>query len=261
MNNTPDSGFILLLLASIGVVLLFTIFIVIFLLIFQKRSYQHQKSFDDMQQNYQQEILKTQIEVQDQTLNYVSQEIHDNIGQVLSFVKLNLGTAKHAEEGERHQKIDESRELISRSITDLRNLSKSLSFQHISEFGLAKSIEAELERVNKSKLVDSELTITGDIYSLGEQKELVLFRIFQETLNNSLKYSSAKHLKIALLYSDELFNLTISDDGKGFSTTNPDYKAGAGLKNITNRASLIGANATITSSPGEGCMVDVRLNP
>ncbi len=256
-----DSDVILILVSSIGVVLLFVTFIITFLLIFQKRAYQHQKSFDDMEQNYRQEMLKTQIEVQDSTLNYVSQEIHDNIGQVLSFVKLTLGTVKNAEGPEKQQKIDESRELIAQSITDLRNLSKSMSFQHIAEFGLAKSIQVEVDRVNKNQLMETALSITGDVYSLGEQRELVLFRIFQEAINNSLKYSQAKHLKINLQYSEELFNLTIADDGIGFADLPPEKKGGAGLKNMTSRATLIGAVATINSSPGKGCRIEVSLHP
>jgi two-component system NarL family sensor kinase len=72
-------------------------------------------------------------------LNYISQELHDNIGQVLSFIKLNLGTTSGMDEQQKQRKIDESRDLLAQVIADLRDLSKSLSFQQISQYGLVQS--------------------------------------------------------------------------------------------------------------------------
>jgi len=159
------------------------------------------------------------------------------------------------------RKIVESRDLVAQTIHDLRNLSKSLSFEHISRLGLIKTIEIEVERINNSGLIDAQLVIDDTPYSLGEQRELVLFRIFQEALNNTLKHAGAKHLKIVLQYHDELFNLTLEDDGTGFSAQSLNEKGGSGLKNIENRAALIGAETSINSSPGTGCRITVSLNP
>ncbi len=101
----------------------------------------------------------------------------------------------------------------------------------------------------------------GNAYSLGEQRELVLFRIFQETLNNTLKHADAKHLKIILQYHPDLFNLMLEDDGSGFSVKMVDNKLGSGLKNIENRASLIGGIANIVSTPHKGCRTKISLDP
>jgi signal transduction histidine kinase len=89
----------------------------------------------------------------------------------------------------------------------------------------------------------------------------VLFRIFQETLNNTLKHAYAKHLKISLQYSELIFNLTIEDDGIGFSFSELDNNHGSGLKNMQSRAALIGAVANFNSWPGKGCSIKVYLNP
>jgi len=214
-----------------------------------------------LQANFRQELLKTQLEVQEQTLNYISAEIHDNITQILSFVKLTLGSIASGIDGEKKAKVNETRELVAQTITDLRDLSKSLSFEHISSQGLIRTIENEVERVNKSGLINVSLEQEGNSYSLGEQRELVLFRIFQETLNNTLKHSRAKHLKIMLQYHSDLFNLTLEDDGSGFSAEALDNKSGSGLRNMENRAAMIGGTATIDSSPGKGCRIKVILNP
>ena len=126
---------------------------------------------------------------------------------------------------------------------------------------MVRTVEKEVERINKSGLIEVSLEQDGNSYSLGEQKELVLFRIFQETLNNTLKHAGAKHLKISLQYQADLFNLTLKDDGSGFSAETLENKSGSGLRNIENRVALIGGTAIIDSSPGKGCTIKVVLNP
>jgi signal transduction histidine kinase len=236
-------------------------FIIYFVVLYRNKQLKNKKDQETLQAAFHQELLKTQIEVQENTLNYISTEIHDNITQVLSFVKLTLAGIASASDGEKQTKINETRELVSQTITDLRDLSKSLSFEHIRSLGLAATMEREIERINKSGILDVSLLLKGDAYTLGEQRELVIFRIFQETLNNTLKHSGAKHLKIVLQYHSDLFNLTLEDDGSGFSPEVPDNKQGSGLRNIENRAALIGGTATINSTPGKGCCTKITLNP
>jgi len=163
--------------------------------------------------------------------------------------------------GEEKVKLNDSRELIAQTITDLRNLSKSLSFEHISSLGLVKTLELEAIRINKSGLIHMDLTIEGEPYTLGEQRELVLFRIFQEALNNVLKHADAANIKIGLYYNAQMFNLTIEDDGAGFQPELLTDKSGSGLRNMKNRAGLIGAEAVISSSLKKGCTIKLSLDP
>ncbi len=251
----------ILILSTAALFACITGFIIYFVVLYRNKQLKNKKKQELLQDAFHQELLKTQLEVQEHTLNYISAEIHDNITQVLSFVKLTLASLASKTEGEKKSKINESRVLIAQTITDLRDLSKSLSFEHITSLGLVQTIEIEVERINKSGLINVSFLQEGDAYSLGEQRELVLFRIFQETLNNTLKHSGAKHLKIMLQYHSDLLNLTLEDDGSGFSTEILDNKRGSGLKNIENRAALIGGIATIVSAPRKGCCVKVVLNP
>src|ERR1700750_748607 len=170
--------------------------VVYFVVLYRNRQLRNKKEQEELHAAFHQELLKTQLEVQEQTLNYISTEIHDNITQVLSFVKLTLANIASSSEGEKKSKINESRELVAQTITDLRDLSKSLSFEHIAQIGLVKTIGQEVERINKSGLTKISLLTEGQIYPLGEQRELVLFRIYQEAINNALKYADAKHFKI-----------------------------------------------------------------
>jgi signal transduction histidine kinase len=236
-------------------------FIIYFIVLYRNKQLINKQEQEKLHSAFRQELLKAQIEMQEQTLTYVSREIHDNITQVLSFIKLDLSMIGSISDDQRQAKINENRELVSQVISDLRDLSKSLSSEHIKQLGLVKTIEVETNRINKSGVLQVALLTDGEIYSLGEQRELVLFRIFQEALNNTLKHSCAKHLKIALQYHSELFNLTLEDDGKGFLPGSIGEGSGSGLKNMENRATLIGAASTIDSSPGKGCFIKVTLNP
>ena len=211
--------------------------------------------------NYEQAVLHAQLEIQEQTLHHVSQEIHDNIGQVLSFVKLNLGTAIGLNNTDKDEKIGESKDLISQAISDLRDLSKSLSLDHISANGFVKTIKNEIQRLNKSKLVIVTFNRDGEVYELGQQKELVLFRIMQESVNNALKHAGAKYLTISLRYAPDLFTLSILDDGSGFDQKNALSKNGSGLRNIQSRANVIGAEVKIISEVGIGSEIKVTLKP
>ncbi len=256
-----DEEIILLIIAGTAVVMLLGVFIVSFLLVYQKKQNKNALEKEQIKSSFQQELLKTRMEIQEETLNHISRELHDNITQVLSFVKLNLGVLGRNLGEHEKMRVNDNRELIAQSISDLRNLSKSLSFEHISVMGLVKTLEIEVERVNRSGIINLSLLIEGDYYTLGEQRELVLFRIFQEALNNALKYAHADNFKMSLYYKAQMFNLTIEDDGVGFEPELLKNNGGSGLRNIVNRAALIGAEAIINSSPGNGCSINLSLNP
>jgi signal transduction histidine kinase len=255
-----DEEVIVLIIAGTIMLLLLGIFIISFLFFYQKKHNQNAIDKEQLQARFQQELLKTQVEMQEQTLNHISREIHDNVTQVLSFVKLNLAIPAKASPEQAEQKISESRNLVAQVINDLRDLSKSLSYEHITQLGLVQTMEIEAGRINKSGIMNVKLAIGGDARNLGEERELVLFRVFQEALNNALKHSGANQLKISLDYFDHLFNLTIQDNGVGFPADTLN-NSGSGLRNIVNRAALIGADAVIDSAPGKGCCIKITIDP
>ncbi|GGH09884.1 sensor histidine kinase [Mucilaginibacter phyllosphaerae] len=257
--HTKDEVLIAIIFAGTVILLLLGIFIISFLFFYQKRHNTHLSEQKNLKAAFQQELLKTQVEIQEQTLNHISREIHDNVTQVLSFVKLNLAIPVKSTAKETELKITESRNLVAQVINDLRDLSKSLSYDHIVQLGLVKTIEIETDRLNNSGMIIANLAINGNPHSLGEQREVVLFRIFQEGLNNALKHSGAKQLNIGLDYFNDLFNLTIQDNGVGF-LAGALPNGGSGLKNMVNRAALIGADAAINSAPGEGCCIKIGIN-
>jgi len=128
---------ILLLIVAAG--------IIVFVLIYQKKQLQYLSERKQLKADYEKEILESRLEIQEQTMKSISQEVHDNIGQVLSVAKLNLTMVNVDESGEMIQeKINNVSELLRQAIQDLRDLSKSLHSDVIAEKGLLKAIENEL---------------------------------------------------------------------------------------------------------------------
>ena len=168
----PDENVRIVVFSSAALFAFIAIFIIYFVVLYRNRQLKNRKEQERLQAAFKQELLKTQLEVQEQTLNYISTEIHDNITQVLSFVKLTLGNIAGGIEEEKKGKVLETRELVAQSITDLRDLSKSLSFEHIASQGLIRTIEKEVERIDKSGLIKVSLAQEGNFTRAADRLHL-----------------------------------------------------------------------------------------
>lgn len=243
------------------VLILFT-FIIFILFLFNRNKVLNRRKEEILQSQFSQTLLQSQLEIQEQTLKNISQEIHDNIGQVLSLAKLNLGTVSLDKPEQLQQKIDDSRQLVAKAIQDLRDLSRSMDTDHISGIGFAKALEDELHMIGKSGY-EAQLQITGDKYRLDLQKELILFRIVQEILHNIIKHAKANLIQVEIHYLPQLFELKIKDDGIGFDLSplneNGNSNFGLGIRNMHNRARLIGGEFAVHSEIGKGTLVTIRL--
>jgi two-component system, NarL family, sensor kinase len=241
--------------------LLLGIFILTLTWLYAKRQHRNKNEKIMMQSQYQQQLLQTQIEIQEQTLKTISQEIHDNIGQVLSLAKLNLNTFENVESTTNQTKINDTKQLVSKAINDLRDLSRSMHGDKIAELGLQESIANELKILENTGQFKTNLKVTGSTYKLEPQKEMVLFRIAQESLNNIVKHAKAKNINVELHYGIDVFALCIADDGVGFAiNTLTSTQTGIGLKSMQNRAALIGATFAIESTMQSGTTIKIELS-
>ena len=237
----------LVIIATI-VLLIFTFGIITLFMRYQKRHNQFINEKKRLELNFQQELLQTQIEIQEQTLKTISQEIHDNIGQVLSLAKLNLNTFEGIESDTNQTKINDTKNLVSKAINDLRDLSRSLHGDKIAELGLQESVENELKILQNTGQFTTHFKVTGSPAKMEPQKEMVLFRILQEGLNNAVKHSKAKNITVQMDYQPEKFCLTIADDGVGFDKAAlTAATTGIGLTSMKSRAALIGGTFSIDS--------------
>ncbi len=245
------------LVVIIVVFLLAGFFILILVAYINQRKKKHFEEKQMMHSIFQQELLRTQLEIQEQTFKTISQEIHDNIGQVLSLAKLNLNTLDFTKEEATKEKTSSAKELVAKAIQDLRDLSKTLNTENIASLGLIKAIEQQLQMLDKTG-IQTNLQILGAIVALEPQKELILFRIIQEALNNIIKHAKASAIKIRAEYGKNL-KIMIDDNGGGFDTNETEAAEGSGLRNMRSRSALIGAEFTINSKKDSGTEILLSL--
>jgi len=244
--------------------LLITVAPIAFVMMHQRQYVRYLQDKEQMKSLYQRELLQSQLEIQNQTLQQVGNDLHDNVGQLLTVVIMRLNDLEDdVGEPAKQEEVQQTRELVQTIIADVRALSKTLDHDTVRRFGLLPSLTLELERIQRTKRIHAELITHGEPYPLGEQTEIVLLRMTQESLNNALKHAQAKHVRVAVDFRADSFLLTISDDGRGFSVTEATARqldeSGAGLSNLYRRAGLLGGTCIITSTPGAGTQVDIRM--
>jgi signal transduction histidine kinase len=259
-----SSEVVVVVIACIIIFLLLAAFMIIFAMAYQRRYYKYQQELTRIKDSYEQEILKAQLEIQEQTLRHVSQEIHDNLGAILSLVKMNLNTLQLDTSGkEESELVKDTKELVGNVITDMRNLSKSLKADKLVQQGLTEALRADVNMLNKGGNYEATLEVSGEEYRLDKQKEIVIYRIAQEAMNNIIKHARARRIRLSLCYTHKDFTFSIQDDGTGFAVAqkmqNGHEHGGSGLRNMRDRAALINAVLNMTSNAGEGTTITVIL--
>lgn len=245
---------------------IFTIIVVVIILVFlaimflvalarhnQRRNklfYENQK----IKKDFEQTLLNTQLEIQEQTLTHISREIHDNIGQVLSLARLQLHSLTTASPEE---DIEYTDNLLEKAITDLRGLSHSLNTNSIKENGFSASVKKVLTQFEKTGKFKTSF-IDNANFSISDDQGIILFRIIQEVLNNIVKHAEATKISIQIEKKDTITSIYIIDNGKGFDVENQGTVGkGIGIRNIIERAMIIGAKLSVISQPNNGTTVSI----
>ncbi|SHI52848.1 sensor histidine kinase [Algibacter luteus] len=240
-----------LLVYMILVLIIITSLVIVFFVVFQKRKNKLLQERIKQQQAFEAEIIQAQTEAQEQTLKNIGWELHDNVGQLLSFASMQLSILKMQVSDDVKEKFKDTTDALSNGLKEVRSLSRTLNNDVILNIGFEKSITNELDRLKKMKFTSAELRIIGDKVEFNDRKhEIIIFRILQEFLSNSVKYSEAKNIGITLDYRPEKIIITATDDGKGFDIN--EIEQGSGLINMKSRAQLIKAILDISSKPGNG---------
>lgn len=240
------------IVAGIFLALLLVGFIVTMLVVYRRKQYQHQ-----------QELLHARLEIQENIFKNLSEEIHDNIGQALSVLKLTLSVISIKQHEDAEKYIRESRGMVNHIITSISDLSKSLHTDRIVKIGIIEAVKFELEKIEKTNLFRTSFVHDDGRFEINAGNEIFLFRIIQEILNNIIKHSKAKHISADLNYKENAIIFTFADDGIGFDVKEalqrPSSNRGIGLTSMVNRAKLIGGQLSVISQPGKGTKTVIEI--
>ncbi|WP_412561082.1 sensor histidine kinase [Winogradskyella sp. MIT101101] len=242
------------------VIFFFLIIIVVFVLffiMFQKRKNQLLLDKIKQQKEFEEELAKTQQEIQEETLKHVGRELHDNVGQMLVLATMQMKSAVKVVGEEVKSKVANASQYLKESLDEVRALSKSLNSDVIFNLGFDATVKNEIERLNKSGLIQANLTINGDNVEFENHKdEIILFRILQEFTSNTLKYAEAEHLNVEIEYHKEFLNIKVEDDGNGFELATAEQ--GSGMTNMKKRAELINADFQLNTQPENGTKLNLK---
>jgi two-component system sensor histidine kinase UhpB len=209
------------------------------------------------QLNQQKLITETTIQAQEKQRNEIGKELHDNINQILATVKIYLGLLKN-NKGDTSELLDKSYEYVNEAIEEIRKLSKSLVSPSLGNITLRQAVEDLVHEVNMTNELTMSLIYSVDpALKIDNKKELMIYRIVQEQINNILKHSHATKADIEFKSDAANLHLTISDNGIGFDKK--ERSKGIGLQNISSRVEFYSGQINILSSPGSGCKFEIMI--
>ncbi len=246
---------VLIILSTIAILVVVMMMISVYILFLRKRS-QFIIKQKEKEALFERELAAAQVEMKEQTLSYVGRELHDDLGQKLSVVRLMNNQLITKLNGNEKHNLLEINTILGECVQDIREMSKTFITEQIEHFGLIDSIERELNRIKKLKLIEIVFNFNKHDVDIKSKHALILFRIIQECINNTVKHSKAKQLKIDVFDYDEFSRISLKDNGIGFNFTGKEE--GSGLKSMVNRTKLMGADFRINSKIDVGTEININ---
>ncbi|MFT4154609.1 sensor histidine kinase [Parafilimonas sp.] len=252
----PSDLIIAIIIATI-VLLLAGVFIFILVAYFNGRKKRYIQEKQLMQLSFNEQLLKAQLETQEHAFNQVSQELHDNIGQLLSSTKMLLNIA-----GMEIQTVPDTfktaEQSLARAIQDLRTLSKSLNTDWIRQFDFIENLNWEKERLNAARNISVRISSDYEKLPVEAEAQVMLFRVVQEAVQNTLKHANATAIDIHIKKEGDMIQLTVNDNGTGFDITATKNKS-LGIRNMAHRVKLLQGNIHWLNREEKGTAVIIQI--
>ena len=213
----------------------------------------------DLAERVSRDSVRRVIEAQEQERARLARELHDETGQALTSILLELKAFEDVVSGEdSRERTTALRELVVRTLQDVRRLAVELRPAALDDFGLGPALERLVDSVRESTDLTVQLeTGLGD-ERLGKEAETTLYRFVQEGLTNVLKHAGATHVSVSLVRKDGSVSAVVEDDGRGFAVNEVRQDA-LGLAGMRERAALLRGRFSIESAPGQGTTLAVEV--
>ncbi|TDQ17275.1 histidine kinase/DNA gyrase B/HSP90-like ATPase [Algoriphagus boseongensis] len=247
----PEANqFTFLLFSGAFLAVLMGTFVVAMVVLHRQRQIQNRERIEKLKTEYEKTLLNIENEIQQDTLSHVGRELHDNIGQLLSLAKLYLNSSKP-------EKQAEGKEYLNQIIQEVRGLSKTLNLDWVESVRLEEFIGQQLEKIKSTGHCETKLETIESFGSFPKDQKLVLIRVIQECLNNTLKHANPNLIEIKLIEEQGARKIQIIDDGKGFDTK--QESKGSGMFNLKKRMETIGGKFSLSSEVGKGTFIELEL--
>ena len=225
---------------------------------YRKRKVLHKKEKIEIEKQHHLELLNTQLQSQQQTMQFIGQEIHDSVAQKLTLASIYAQQLEFENNNSQlNERIKPVNKIINDSLLELRQLSKNLTDTKLQHEDLASLISHECEMINATGVCTAKLEIEK-IPDLNIPMKSSLLRIIQEFLQNSLKHAGCKQIFVTVSNSDDQLKIYMADDGKGFILDEVAHN-GIGLDNIRRRIQHLRGKHHLKSEPGKGTSLELVI--
>lgn len=211
------------------------------------------------EQEFEKALAESEHEIKEQTLKNIGMELHDNVGQLLSVAKMQINMGIGTLEESQREPFEDAKETVSKSLSEIRSLSKVINGEVMAQWHLYDAIEEEVKRLNKSGIISVKYTVLGTIFPMVQKEKIIIFRIIQECCSNVVKHAQATELELIANYNQDHLQISIRDNGVGFDMDRA--VKGSGLINMQSRAKLIAAELAFVSIPSEGTTIVLKYFP
>jgi len=236
--------------------LLLSIVYILFVVLARQRQNSLLSRQHKMKDEFNRQLLQSQIETQEETFSVLSKELHDNVGQLLNSSKLFIGIAKRKPSAP-VDILNMATESLSKAIHEIRSLSKVLDKEWLQQFNFIENLQTEINRLNVTDELIVRFTPVTRLL-LDNDEQIILFRIVQESLQNAIKHARAQNIDVILCQENTDLIVTVSDDGAGFEEgVIPNN--GVGFINMRHRAGLLGGTIAWQSIHGKGTSVKIQI--
>jgi len=248
---------ILIVITITSIFLLAAAFLLFYVSLYNERKKKHLEEKVNMSREFEKQLMQAQLEVQEYTFGALSEELHDNIGQLLSSTKMLLSVTERTIP-QVPDSLKTATETLSKAILDLRSLSKSLNQEWLHQFNLIENLHTESDRILASKQIQVSLDTPIQNLPLEPQEQVILFRVLQEALQNSIKHAHATEILITIQTRDNKIYLDLTDNGPGFDVTKVS-RSGVGIINMKHRIKLLNGDIQWQSNVPSGTKVLISL--
>lgn len=224
---------------------------------------ERKKSSEKLEQSYKEIRALTEYlhKVREEERMRISREIHDELGQLLTILKINISWIKKRLPEDNmmaKEKIDETLEIADQTISSVRRIASELRPALLDNLGLHAAIQWHIKEFANRTGIQTEAILPETELVLSDEKKTGLYRILQESLTNVARHSQAEKVWVNMLYENSQLILTIADNGIGFDASKRSLKT-LGLLGMKERTMGMGGKYSIESIPGKGTTVKVLL--
>lgn len=207
------------------------------------------------------QLSRKLVKAQEEERRALSRELHDALGQKLSFIGMELSTLSSLQVASPQKfaaTLDDAQRLITETVRNVRDLSMTLRPAMLDELGLGSAVRWQGREFSRRSGIDVDVQLDGELDTVPDLHRTAIYRIVQEALTNCSKHARAKHIRIALYGGTEFVRLTVQDDGVGF-TMNGKPPRGLGLIGMEERVRELGGTLTIVATPNRGTMIEASV--